>query len=347
MAVTILGSRLHLDISPQSELATDLVSNYMRLMTYVSEDLQTVVTASPSEPPLAMVAAAIMNHEDIRISDILKHWIQRIRKGSILRGYRGETIAQFILLMVWDKHAAARSSPLSIKFAEPIIIYDYLRSLFVEKVFTDIWQNIKDTELAKGWVHFNHFAGVSYTLAKRNLLEFAKRGAAVYCKECQRGVDLVIPVLIDGNLDIESVTFILVQVKNHAIITAYRVDATSKLTPAYMKMEDAADCILPYLSLYMQIGAEGHHCNILSSHRQNKKNQISCALFGITKELYGCLNLRQDDETLEIEKSLKELRTASVDLMQLIEDEENKAIVHRMLPLYYPKDETASKRRKT
>ncbi|CAG8495746.1 14164_t:CDS:1 [Funneliformis caledonium] len=294
-----------------------------------------------------MAAAAIMNHEDIRISNILKHWIQGIRKGSVLRGYRGETIAQFILLMAWDKHAAARSSPLSIKFAEPIIIYDYLRSLFVEKVFTDIWQNIKDTELAKGWVHFNHFAGVSYTLAKRNLLEFAKRGAAVYCKECQRGVDLVIPVLIDGNLDIESVTFILVQVKNHATITAYRVDATSKLTPAYMKIEDATDCILLYLSLYMQIGAERHRYNILSSHGQNKKNQISCALFGITKELYGCLNLRQDDETLEVEKSLKELRTASVDLMQLIEDEENKAIVRRMLPLYYPKDETASKRRKT
>ncbi|CAG8495727.1 14163_t:CDS:2 [Funneliformis caledonium] len=38
MAVTILGSRLHLNISLQSELATDLVSNYMRLMTYMSED---------------------------------------------------------------------------------------------------------------------------------------------------------------------------------------------------------------------------------------------------------------------------------------------------------------------
>ena len=108
---------------------------------------------------------------------------------------------------------AARSSPLSIKFAEPIIIYDYLRSLFVEKVFTDIWQNIKDTELAKGWVRFNHFAGVSYTPTKHDLLEFAKRGAAVYCKECQRGVDLVIPVLIDGNLDVKSVTFILVRSK--------------------------------------------------------------------------------------------------------------------------------------
>jgi hypothetical protein len=292
-----------------------------------------------------MAAAAIMNHEDVRISDILKHWIQGIRKGSVLRGYRGETIAQLILLMAWDKHAAARSSPLSIKFAEPMIIHDYLKSLFVENVFTDMWRNIKDTELAKGWVRFNHFAGVSYTPTKHDLLEFAKRGAAVYCKEYQRGVDLVIPVLIDGNLDVESVTFILVQVKNRVATTDYRVDATSKLTPAYMKMEDAADCILPYLSLYMQIGAEEHCYEILSNRRQ--KNQISFALFGITKELYSCLNLRWDDETLEVEKSLKELRTASVDLMQLIEDEEKKAIVRRMLPLYYPKYETASKKRKT
>ncbi|CAG8589741.1 523_t:CDS:2 [Paraglomus occultum] len=236
-------------------------------MTYVSEDHQTVVTASPSEPPLAMAAAAIMNHEDIRISDILKHLIQGIRKGFVLHGYRGETIAQFILLMAWDKHVTARSSPLSIKFAEPVNIHDYLRSLSI--------------------LHTK----------KHDLLEFAKRGPAVYCKECQRGVDLMIPVLIDGNLDVELVL---------------------------------KDIVIIFYQVTGGIRRIRYH-----------------ALFGITKELYSCLNLRQEDETLEVEKLLKELRTASVDLMQLIEDEENKAIVRHMLPLYCPKDETASKRRKT
>ena len=36
--------------------------------------------ASPSEPPLTITVAAIMNHEDIRISDIFKHWIQESEK---------------------------------------------------------------------------------------------------------------------------------------------------------------------------------------------------------------------------------------------------------------------------
>ncbi|CAG8547710.1 11583_t:CDS:2 [Ambispora gerdemannii] len=44
-----------------------------------------------------------MNREDVRISDIHNSWIQGIRKGSVLRGYRGETIAQLFLLIVWDK----------------------------------------------------------------------------------------------------------------------------------------------------------------------------------------------------------------------------------------------------
>ncbi|CAI2165492.1 1986_t:CDS:2 [Funneliformis geosporum] len=56
-----------------SELATTLVSNY---------------TSSSSEPLLSIAATAIMNHEYIRIHDILNHFIQGLFKESKTDIYR-------------------------------------------------------------------------------------------------------------------------------------------------------------------------------------------------------------------------------------------------------------------
>ncbi|CAG8715756.1 2952_t:CDS:2, partial [Funneliformis caledonium] len=311
IAISIISSRIQLDISPQSKFATTLISNYMYLMMYVSEDCQTVIKQSPSEPLLAIAAVAIMNQDNVRINDILNYLVQRIRK---------------------DKHAATRLSSLSVKFAEPMRIFDYLKSLVVNKVFEDIWKKIENTDLTNGWIHFNHFVKITYTLIKLNLLEFAKHRVAACYKELQKGADLIIPVLINGKLHLNNVTFILVQVKNHSKKTSYKIETTLKLTPEYMEIEDFKDFKLPYLSLYMQISIDQHNHEVLLTRN---RNQISVVLFGLTRKLYSCLDLKMEDETFELEKSLSNLRISSVNLMKLIKNENKKKIIHHMQPLVY------------
>ncbi|CAG8574500.1 14714_t:CDS:2 [Funneliformis mosseae] len=124
--------------------------------------------------------------------------------------------------------------------------------------------------------------------------------AACY-KELQKGADLIIPVLIDGKLHLDNVTFILIQVKNHSKTTSYKIETTLKLTPEYIEIEDFKDFKLPYLSLYMQISIDQHNHEVLSSRN---RNQISVALFGLTRKLYSCLDLKMEDKTFELEKSL-------------------------------------------
>ncbi|CAI2171128.1 13867_t:CDS:2 [Funneliformis geosporum] len=188
------------------------------LYVVVSEDCQTVITSSSSEP----------------------HLIQG--------GYRGETLAQLILLFAWDKHAITRSSPLN-------------------KAFNDIWEAIKDTDIANG--------------------QFP-------VKKIRKGTDLIIPVLINGKwmkrvLHLYWYRSKTIRLKHHI---AQKPLQNLHLNIWEWKILKNTRCHI-YL-LYMQIGIEEVEHKILLS---KNPNQISIALFGLTKKLYNCLNFKTDDES--------------------------------------------------
>ncbi|KAJ6558418.1 hypothetical protein DFH09DRAFT_529768 [Mycena vulgaris] len=66
------------------------------------------------------------------------------------------------------------------------------------------------------WIYFNHFVKVhDYdALDQEHLRHLVARGAAVICADNQRGIDILIPVVMGGTLEKSKITAILVQVKN-------------------------------------------------------------------------------------------------------------------------------------
>jgi hypothetical protein len=69
--LAILGSRLCIDITPQSEYASQLMAGYMRLCLYILEDRESIITSMPSEPVLAEASARIMNDPNVNLTQLI------------------------------------------------------------------------------------------------------------------------------------------------------------------------------------------------------------------------------------------------------------------------------------
>ncbi|CAG8605227.1 10610_t:CDS:2 [Ambispora leptoticha] len=83
-SIAVLGSRLCIDIVPQTELATELVGSYMSLCYYLSDTHETVMVDYPSDPVLAEALAHITNNTNrIGLTHYLSALINALRVGSV------------------------------------------------------------------------------------------------------------------------------------------------------------------------------------------------------------------------------------------------------------------------
>ncbi len=168
-------------------------------------------------------------------------------------------------------------------------IFDYLKSLIIDKIFKDIWIKIKNTDLVNGWIYFNHFIKITYTLIKLDLFEFTKRKVVICYKKFQKDADLIISILIDRKLHQDNVIFILIQVKNHLKKLSYKIETILKLISKYIEIDNFKNSKLLYLLLYMQISIDQYNHEILLTRN---KNQIPVTFFGLTKKLFKFKNKR-------------------------------------------------------
>jgi hypothetical protein len=208
------------------------VERHMRICIAASPDLAYILTTASSEPFLAEAAAIFMRkHNTVR--ELAGH----LEVSGIDRGYRGELAAMLIVMKACDE---ARVDGLSdearvddtnrvvsvLDFLEtlfPHSLHEILRSAkpsnYREKESTDTVSLAATFEHAHMW--FNHFIKVhdSKVLNVRFLTRLMARGAAVICPNNQEGIDLAIPILLNGTIIEESNTsVILIQVKNNAAI---------------------------------------------------------------------------------------------------------------------------------
>ena len=114
-ALAILGLRVCIDIAPESQMSQELVSQHMRLLYYVSEDRQAMITAHCSEPMLVQAAAQLTNFIsenkgslNVLWNRLLMRLCRSLRSGIVDAGYRGELLARILLLMAWDECCIAK-----------------------------------------------------------------------------------------------------------------------------------------------------------------------------------------------------------------------------------------------
>jgi hypothetical protein len=355
-AISILGSRLAINICPYSQVSHNLVSDFLALCLWISKDRRALASKMCSEPILSHASAIVydrMNQQaQMKALDILA---QSMKKGIVEAGYRGELVSRVLFILAWD--SIWRSiKPLAgeINITRKVKVKTYLQHLLSESVMDSLkdWTFLDDDF----WVFFTHFITLNYTPGKAAILSCMKRGAAIICRQNEWGIDLIIPMIRKSTihsettlLNDEDVSFILVSVNNYreGQSKADFDDASStyKMNPLFIGIIDnAADVKLPYMTIYMDVGCP--ESGFISRKLQDKKasprltesstsesnsllNHNLC-LFGIDQSIFNKSWL-----TEEILPVLVDLREARLDFRESAPLESDQSHIILSLPDEY------------
>jgi len=248
-SLACLAIRLGLDFNDTSwverEMERTQVERHMRMCIHATEGFRTMVTLSPSEPLLAEASATIMR-TDLGEKEAPSALLDHIVGSYLSTGERGELVAALILLLARDK--ATREIPqyrgvlpegesfkndgmttgrvvTVLQFLEALVPSEHYRFVKGRKPYPCSPYYPPSTNLATAFgeahIYFNHFIKVhDFKVINRAFLWRAIcRGAAIICANNQRGIDILIPILMGKIMDPKFVSAILVQVKNDASFT--------------------------------------------------------------------------------------------------------------------------------
>ena len=214
--LAVLGPRLALTIGPMSSEASQLIASHLAVLTQTDKNRHFLRTIYPSEPLLAEASAELTN--DYGWALPLCALCEYVRSGIVEAGYRGELLTKIMCLMAMDNALNSISTPSrhQWKFSRPVSVSAFLNHLIVPPenfpTFTKYIQTvesrdklenkdlIKHAELRHflgGYVFFNHFIRIDIQLCYSMLFQAWNRGAAIMCMTNTKGIDFVIPVVLD------------------------------------------------------------------------------------------------------------------------------------------------------
>ncbi|KAI9573697.1 hypothetical protein HD554DRAFT_2167257 [Boletus coccyginus] len=205
-------------INPQ----TVQVQSHLRVVLRVVDNLETMITATPSEPILSEAAYWLMSTEQFKPAIALKTILGGF---SVDRGNRGELLVMLLLTIARD---IAVGFPDDFGFPRSgfrwCSVKAFLSRLFVESAWTAAIgdrQSAMEKVLGDSKLYFTHFIKVHQheMLNPKCIVRLMTRGAAILCANSQKGVDLIIP-FTRGGLTTQDLGVILVQVKNSMAYTA-------------------------------------------------------------------------------------------------------------------------------
>ena len=207
----------------------------------------------PSEPILAEVSARLTH--DYGWANPLHALVHYVQGGIVEAGFRGELITKILCLMAMDKALSQIPVPENRwQFSRPILVSDFLNHLIVPlrgySTFSEGLKGVQDQDnilhstlnidneklqrFLHGYVFFNHFIRVDVKLSYSMLVHAWNRGAAIMCMTDTRGIDHVIPVMLDTKGDVifgplhgpwkkehiqkarQHISYILINSKNYA-----------------------------------------------------------------------------------------------------------------------------------
>ncbi|KAF9220454.1 hypothetical protein BS17DRAFT_882413 [Gyrodon lividus] len=219
------------------------VEGHLRFVLRVDENMESMITVSPSEPILSEAAYWIMQNSQFHLPDALLAILGGL---SVNKGDRGELLVMLLFTIARDTavgHADSVGKPVS--GARTCLLTQLLRSLFdppkpsnrqdhdhvdvlksrghhLEPAKALPCQKLLQNVFASSVVYFNHFIKVhQHELVHINYLMYMMaRGAAMLCATNQPGIDGILPFLLDGDtISASNVGVVLWQVKNDSSFT--------------------------------------------------------------------------------------------------------------------------------
>ena len=195
------------------------VERHMRLCVAATTGFERLVTIAGSEPLLAEAASQLMRES---LAKPVRHLANHSDLNCVDRGRRGELVAALIIMQARD---AALSTSENGRW---VSVSDFIQALLPQTAYDTLqnslptfWREGEDipfTETFRDYaMWFNHVIRVEddKMINSKLLWMFITRGAMILCPHNQYGVDIVLPVCLKkGNLSPDTVTAILIQVKN-------------------------------------------------------------------------------------------------------------------------------------
>ncbi|KAK9670935.1 hypothetical protein K7432_017230 [Basidiobolus ranarum] len=285
-AVAIVQPRINMRVTPQAEMAGDMVGDFMGTLLHVPSDLRLLFMAYPSEPALAAGSAVITcNLAADDLAEIVDHITVIVREGISGAGTKGELTTKLLLIYSWDracKLASPERSPMSV--TRPMLVSDFLYSFLDQKLLEEALKGQislgKKAQFMNSIVFFNHLNSPTYSVTEDDLEKHFSRCAAIVLPRGAAVFDFLIPVLLndDAPESVSSVSrktrsaakkmevtvgeresrgksrfsFIAIQSRLYSSADPKYKHASSISTP---EKSGLSDCFsFPYLVVYMSMG---------------------------------------------------------------------------------------------
>src|SRR6202022_1574692 len=219
--IAVLAPRLSLTIGPYTSEASELIASHLAVLTRTDSENHFFRTLYPSEPILAEASARLTYGNGW--AGPLSALVHYVRGGVVEAGFKGELLTKIVCLMAMDNVLGQAVIPEGQwQFSRPVTVSEFLNHLIIplhdHSTFSEGLKgvqfgkelqpgtlNIDDTKLRRfldGYVFFNHFIRVEVKLSYSMLVHAWNRGAAIMCMTNTKGIDHVIPVMLDTTGDI-------------------------------------------------------------------------------------------------------------------------------------------------
>ena len=185
--MAILASRVSFDFDSTYKTKKELVGSYMAHVDYYSPVDRNIYISYPSDPVVSEAPRDLLR---TKWESVISSISSSIRSRVINVGALGELAAQITCIFAMDQ-------ALEMTMVDcPPTVEQFLRC--ISGGLFEMEAETEDVTLAKGLLNFNHFIEVKgYSVNRGDLVSFIKRRAAVVCKRNTRGVDLIIPVVLN------------------------------------------------------------------------------------------------------------------------------------------------------
>ena len=333
-SLAIVACMAVLDISPSSRVTTDLVASRMATCLGVSDDRLTMLAAYVSEPALSIAARKLffnLAYQSLILHDLIKI----VGHGLVAPGPIGEIVSELVIQVSIGPTRDALDGmfkPLECvlkKLLVPDVCGLVLKELTVENYIP--------------FIGLTHFIPCTYDLTLADFDQFLRRSAGIHCKDCQRGMDIVIPILYlkqdvskDGPVTV--VSFWSIQAKNRIVDTMSDEDAQAGLAFASCFQPSSCTPNFPYLAMHLSLRqSEDTFQRHIPRHESTDQQQVTVRCQGL--QSMPCF---QGPENADVVTLLETLLITRNDARELVA-ESFQPLLLAMRPLTYKAPAAAAK----